>query len=689
MLARPPAPRDRPVRTRTRRLRWAGPLAVIALAAIASPAVAAPGWTPPRAVFSPSNLGVADPQVAFSGDGSAMAVWGRTDIFTGRFESSVHSATTSSWGALQSSVSSDDWTIGGLHLALDRAGDAVASWGGGHISYSWRNLASRPAGGAWTDADLISGAQRPGSGGVAMDPDGKAIVAWPANNDDADPRTQAALVKVRPLGSAWSPATPLSSMTVASPHDGRFDAADVALDPAGRAVAAWARTLDDVTTVEVAWRPAGGSWSAPHPVATTNVVQSITVRVDASGTATLVWSDSVGNVVASRSGWGTNAWQTPVTLTGAAGGANGDLDLAVDPGGKAIAVWTAYSSIVTAVRPAGGAWMPRQTLSAAPAEAPVVALDAAGNAIVAWERYADDASVDLVEAALRPQGGDWSSPHPLSVPGDRASQPAVAMSPGGDALVVWSDWDLKNSTVAYSAHDVTGPAISAVAVPVTAVPEGTVAVSMSAPSDPWSPVGDVGWDFGDGAGASGPTASHAYASPGTYTVVAHASDALGNVSSQTRQITVLAPAPLAPPTGGTATFAPAGPAGTFGTVGGVIVALPGASTGATPAPAKGGGPAPRRRALRVAVSVPASLQAGVKGVLGVRLNRAVRGAFVRVQLRRGVTYTTIAQGRVSGRRVPVALSFASPGRYLMRIQIREAGRATVGTVTAVLVTRRR
>ena len=74
-----------------------------------------------------------------------------------------------------------------------------------------------------------------------------------------------------------------------------------------------------------------------------------------------------------------------------------------------------------------------------------------------------------------------------------------------------------------------------------------------------------------------------------------------------------------------------------------------------------------------------------KGVLSVRTDRALNGALVRVQLRSGVRWRTVAQGRVSGRRIPVALAFASPGRYLVRIRITEAGRAPVGTVAAVVV----
>ena len=96
--------------------------------------------------------------------------------------------------------------------------------------------------------------------------------------------------------------------------------------------------------------------------------------------------------------------------------------------------------------------------------------------------------------------------------------------------------------------------------------------------------------------------------------------------------------------------------------------------------------APRKR-LTLAIAVPARLRAGTRAIIRVILNRPVRGALVRVQLRQGVVYRTVAQGRVSGRRIPVALTFARPGRYLLRVQIVERGRPTVNRVQALVVRR--
>jgi hypothetical protein len=74
-------------------------------------------------------------------------------------------------------------------------------------------------------------------------------------------------------------------------------------------------------------------------------------------------------------------------------------------------------------------------------------------------------------------------------------------------------------------------------------------------------------------------------------------------------------------------------------------------------------------------------------VIRVALNRRVRGALMRVQLRRGVSYATIAQGRVSGRRIPVALGFNRRGTFLVRVQVIESGRRAAVRVLRLVVRR--
>jgi hypothetical protein len=216
----------------------------------------------------------------------------------------------------------------------------------------------------------------------------------------------------------------------------------------------------------------------------------------------------------------------------------GKAELTVGPGGTAIAVWTESGGVSAAIRPAGGGWLPRQALSAAGGSDGVVALDAGGSAVAAWQR--EVAGSPVVEAATRPQGAGWSAARVLSAAGTRGMQPAVAMGPDGTAMAVWEQGDDLSRGVSFAVDDLTPPSLSGVSVPGAAAVGAPVHVSMSAPTDRWSTVDRVGWDFGDGTLAGGTSAVHAYAVAGTYAVTARAVDGAGNASAQTRQVVVTA-----------------------------------------------------------------------------------------------------------------------------------------------------
>jgi hypothetical protein len=661
-------------RSRRRILRLA--LGCAAAAALAVPAHGiAADWTPPRDVFPPAVPGLRGPQIAFAGDGAALVIWARPYFNSGLIQSATLDPGATSWRPVQTVPGFDDWRLFDTHLAIDARGNAVTTWNYGTMSGSGVFASTRPANGGWSQAQWLSAPVWVGSYGLAMDPDGKAIVAWPQNDWDG---TGSAFARVRPPGSAWGATAPLVS-PLTPPDEPSAGAADVALDPSGRAVAVWSQSFDGESQVYASWRPVGGPWGAPVLVSDIGTIGRVRVGIDAAGATTVAWRAG-DDIYAAQAAWGSTSWpaRTPLsTIAGGGGGGSNDMfDLAVDRGGKPIVVWVEYGRATAAVKPVGGTWSAPKTLSGDGASDPKVTLDAAGNAVAAWSRYIGGAS--LAEASIRPQGGDWTPAHQLNTSPSGGSEPGVAFSPAGDALVVWVRDDGANRSVAYTVHDVTPPTAGAVTVPETAVAKRAVTMSMAAPSDRWSAIGSVTWEFGDGGTGSGPAVTHAYGAAGAYPVTVRVVDAAGNVTTVGRQITV-APEPSAPTLTG-----PGGTPGTTGTTSGVSVGIPGAA--AATAPAKSSGTVSKVR-LKVSVTVPKTLKAGERTIIRVGLNRPVRGALLRVQLRRGVSYVTIAQGRVSGRRIPVAIGFNRRGTFLVRIQVLESGRRPVVKVLRLVVRR--
>lgn len=114
--------------------------------------------------------------------------------------------------------------------------------------------------------------------------------------------------------------------------------------------------------------------------------------------------------------------------------------LASDGAGNVVAVWREVDgdqwSIRAAYRSKGAAFGPAVRLSvpAAATESPDLAMDRLGNAVAVWQR--SNGHDSIVQAAVRPAGGDWSGAADLSAPGDAAFSADVAVE-AGQMTAVW------------------------------------------------------------------------------------------------------------------------------------------------------------------------------------------------------------------------------------------------------------
>ena len=126
-------------------------------------------------------------------------------------------------------------------------------------------------------------------------------------------------------------------------------------------------------------------------------------------------------------------------------------EVAVDDAGDAVVAWGAFDGAhdLIEARPVSAAGVPGEirTVSASGQDAfgQQVATDADGDAVVAWVRL--DGTSSRVQARALPAGGQPDPTRTLSRVGQDAVNPAVASAPGGSALVLWQRFDGANARI--------------------------------------------------------------------------------------------------------------------------------------------------------------------------------------------------------------------------------------------------
>ncbi len=233
-------------------------------------------------------------------------------------------------------------------------------------------------------------------------------------------------------GAEWLPPVDISEVGehVGTPH--------VVLDSEGNATAVWDRWNGTETVVESAYRPAGEGWGAPEEL---HEASAARIAVDRNGNVTVLWeagtvSHTVLQSVEKPAG---GAWTAPEDIAEFSQGATPEPWIAVDWEGNATAVWKQGEVIKSSFRPFAGNWGEPTSLSGGESSTSQAAMDARGDTTVVWMHF--DGSHYVVESAYRPEGGAWEAPALVSQPGEEGGNPQVALDAKGDALVAWRGFE--------------------------------------------------------------------------------------------------------------------------------------------------------------------------------------------------------------------------------------------------------
>jgi hypothetical protein len=221
---------------------------------------------------------------------------------------------------------------------------------------------------------------------------------------------------------------------------------DLAVDADGDVLAVWG---DPDGKVYGSFRGAGGAFSAPAPIRpdADAVFPAPQAAFDDSGSATVVWGrpetdPTYGAVrriyVSVRSPSGE--FSAPQRISPADKYVQSPR-IAVDAAGNALVAWSQGDGLGVAFRPAGGAFEPPTTLGGANDgnNGFDLEFDGHGNVMALWATNVDNAS--YVRAAMRPLQGSWGLVQTIAGPVAHAGDASLAFDTAGNAVALFGLWD--------------------------------------------------------------------------------------------------------------------------------------------------------------------------------------------------------------------------------------------------------
>lgn len=184
--------------------------------------------------------------------------------------------------------------------------------------------------------------------------------------------------------------------------------------------------------------PSGGSWSTP--VAISNVLNTSsnpTLAIDSGGNVTALWVENTTIKTATLPFGGSWSTSTSISDSGAT-----YPSLAVDSSDNAVAVWNRNGFIESSTR-ISGTWSLVAVLSAANSTFAHVAISDSGTALAAWHTLSGGADA-IVTNLLTVSSNTWGTPKNV-IPITAAhlhNYPKIAIDANGNAAIAWFRYDL-------------------------------------------------------------------------------------------------------------------------------------------------------------------------------------------------------------------------------------------------------
>jgi hypothetical protein len=331
-------------------------------------------WSAP--VDRTDRVEISDP-VAFAEDSSGRAVVAWSQWNSAHFTVHVTTVTAEGIWSAPLELSPPDESSNFVHATIDEGGHAVVAWN----SDAGIKAATCSFGAGWSALDTLTSDSQATAVQVSSNGSGDVTATWWRQFDHEVQAT------TRPAGGAWSAPEMLSGAGIET------SPASIAQGPGAGAVASWSELHGSDWVVVTADRSAAGVWGPPVELVGVTGSASEALRTDASGNSVLVLVHEVvgsGNEVVGTTRPASGTWSAPASLSPAGIDVRSQA-LATNPGGDAVLAMDLDGSQGTSstwVRslPLGGSWSTAVPVSdgSVYTGGSQAALDDAGDAVVTW-----------------------------------------------------------------------------------------------------------------------------------------------------------------------------------------------------------------------------------------------------------------------------------------------------------------
>ena len=257
------------------------------------------------------------------------------------------------------------------------------------------------------------------------------------------------------FGESWSAPTALSSAMILA-----ASFPSVKINAAGEAVAGWSGSLSSTNQsgVFVATLPFGMTWSAPIPLALDPFLQKVSLSICTTGhvVAAVESSGPAKGLQIYRAFFG-GSWSPPLQLAGNKTASQSQLGFRENEHIGLIAVaWIALSGTKQAVfaellshhealPSALSIYGSQLSDDGQHAQSPQIAHNLSREATVIWSR--SNGTNTIIQASTKTKGGKWSDAEDLSLPGQHADSPQIAMNRSGQRVALWRRSDGTNTVI--------------------------------------------------------------------------------------------------------------------------------------------------------------------------------------------------------------------------------------------------